>query len=275
MSWYKPWTWADESQSTVEQRGDVRNQAGMSSWVADQADARSQALGAEAQARRDYLRRIASGQDSVSSEQLRQGLQQNVAAQRSMAASAPPSQSGMAARTAAIQSARLGSGMAGQQAVAGLQERQAAERSLADMILQQRGQEVQTMLGSRQQAIAGYGGYTPEGSTLDKWGNAATGVASIVAKSDRRAKTDIKDGDKAANRALDGLKAFTYRYKDERDGKGKQMGPMAQDLESAGLKHAVIDTPDGKMVHGAKLALSATALVSALANRVKKLEGAK
>jgi hypothetical protein len=252
---------------------DQSNKAG---GFADASQGRVGSLGVEAEAQRDYLRRLASGQDSVSAEQLRQGLQQNVAAQRSAAAGAAPGSQPMAARTAAIQSSRLGSGMAGQQAIAGLQERQGAQKALSDMILNQRQQDMQAALGSRGQAIQGYGAGnsgTPEKSAAEKFGPAIAGALAMF--SDRRLKHDVKDGDTSANAALDGLRSYTYRYKDERHGKGRQVGIMAQDLEKAGLGHAVIDTPAGKVVHGAKLAGANTALISALANRVKKLEGGK
>jgi len=281
MAWYdgfkklNPITWGDDSASQLEQRADVRNQGGMASWYADQAQQGYGQLGTEATAAREALRRIATGQDSVSAEQLRQGLGENLSAQRSLVAAAPPQNAAMAARTAAIQSARLGSGLAGQQAVAGMQERQQAQRALAELILQQRQQDAQTALQSRQTAVNAYGGYKPEGNFIDKYGGAISGAAAIATKSDERAKKDIKGAEKDASRALDGLRAFTFAYKDKRDGDGRQLGVMAQDLERAGLKHAVIDTPDGKYVHGGKLSTTNTAMLAALARRVKKLEGGR
>ena len=92
-------------------------------------------------------------------------------------------------------------------------------------------------------------------------------------KSDRRAKKNVKDGDADAERLLKGLKAYRYDYKDERDGQGSQLGVMAQDLERAGAGHAVIDTPGGKMVHGAKLATTLAATLPVLHRRLAKLEG--
>ena len=88
------------------------------------------------------LQAIANGQNSVSALQLRQSLQQNQAAQQSMAASAAPQNAAMAARTAAIQSGVLGAGLAGQQAVAGLQERNQAQQQLGSLLLGQRGQDL-------------------------------------------------------------------------------------------------------------------------------------
>lgn len=243
------------------------------------ADARNNynTSGVALQQQRDYLNQIAGGQQSIAAEQLRQGLQQNLAAQRSMAASASPANSAMAARTAAIQSARIGSGMAGQQALAGLQERRDAENALAQLNLGQRGQDVNAAIGGYGAANQGYG--TALGTPQQTWGNVLMGglqgAAGYGAKaaSDRNLKTEIADGDGDTSKALDGLKAYVFRYKDEKHGKGKQLGIMAQDLESAGLGHAVINTPEGKMVHGAKLATSLAAMLPGLHKRISKLEG--
>jgi len=140
------------------------------------------AMSAEAAAGRAQLGRYASGQESLSREQLRQGLQQNMAAQRSMAASASPQNAAMAARTAMNNNARSSAGMSGAAAMAGIAERQAANKTLADMILQQRQQDAQVALGSRGNAISGYGGVAPAGSWLDRWGGALTGGAAGLAK---------------------------------------------------------------------------------------------
>lgn len=264
---------ADDSQSQIDQRNNLNAQGRAAADFAGQGEYGFGALGGEAQAEREYLRRLASGQESVSAEQLRQGLQQNVALQRSLAAGASPQNAVMAARTAAMQTARLGSGYAGQAAQAGMQERQMAHQALVNAILQQRQQELQAALGSRQNAISGYGGYKPEGSTLDKWGNAIASGAAMAVKSDRRAKKDIRRADRDADDAIKSLRAYTFAYKDARDGSGKQTGVMAQDLERAGLKHAVVDTPSGKYVHGGKLSTANTALIARLGERVAKLEG--
>lgn len=106
---------------------------------------------------RQFLRDIQSGRNSISAEQLRQGLQQLQAQQMSMAASARPGMAPMAARTAMVQSGRMGTGMSGQQALAGIAERQAAAQALAQMNQGQRGQDLQAALGSRQNAMSGLG----------------------------------------------------------------------------------------------------------------------
>jgi hypothetical protein len=260
--------------------GNLNNQGGMSSVFADQGQQGYGAMTQESQQARDYLRKLASGQESLSAEQLRQGNQQAMSAQRSMAASASPQNSAMAARTAAQNMGRINMGLAGQQATAGIQERQAAQQALANMIMQQRGQDLPAALGSRQNAIGAFNnvannpGTNTDDTRLDQKVGATTGLFSSVAQlfSDRRLKTDVRDGDGAARRALDGLRAYTFNYKNQEHGAGKQVGVMAQDLEKAGLGHTVMNTPEGKAVHGGKLAAANTALLSSLARRVGKLE---
>lgn len=103
------------------------------------------------------LRGLAQGQNSVSAEQLRQGLQQAQAQQMSMAASAAPQNQAMAARNAMMNTGNLASGMMGQQALAGLQERQGALNALAQMQMQQSGQNMQGALGFGGLANNAYG----------------------------------------------------------------------------------------------------------------------
>lgn len=179
MSWYKPWTWGDDSESKVQQRDNMNETGNQASNFADQSQAGVAGLSAEAAAQRDALRRLASGQDSYSAEELRQGLQRNLSAQRSLAAGAGPQNAAMAARQASLNAARMGSGLVGQQALAGIKERQAAQDALTQAILGQRGQDVQAALGSRGNAINAYGGIKPEGSFLDKYGGAIMGGLGI------------------------------------------------------------------------------------------------
>ena len=251
-------------------------QAGAAGGFADQQQGAFQQNQNVSQANINALQGQANGQNSVSAEQLRQALARNQATQMSMAAGAAPQNAAGAARTAAIQSARLGAGMAGQQAVAGLAERNQAQQALTGAIGQYGSQALQATQGARGQAIQGYGAGNagqPEKSWLEKYGPAIQSGAALAA-SDRRLKTDVKDGDAGAGKMLDALRAVTYRYKDgERHGKGERTGIMAQDLERGGLKHAVVDTPGGKMVHGAHLATANTAMIAALHRRLRKLEG--
>lgn len=252
-------------------------QAANASQFADQAQQGYGAYGAQGNDALRDLRAQANGQRSISAMQLQQGLQQNLAAQQAQAAGAAPQNQAMAARTAAIQSGRLGSGLAGQQALAGLQERNQAQQQYGTLLQGLRGQDMNAALQSRQAAVNGYGAGAvgaPEKTNVDKYGGAI--MAGLAAFSDRRLKTDVKDGERAARSALQGLSAHSFSYKNEAaHGKGKQLGVMAQDLERAGLGHAVVDTPRGKMVNGAKLATSLAAMMPGLDARLSKLEGGK
>ena len=288
MAWYDPTSWGDESESSKQKRADLNAQGAASSGFATEGEQNFRGLGAEAYDQRRQLQRLQSGQDSLSAEQLRQGLQQNVAAQRSMAASAAPRDAAMAARTAMMNAGRLGSGMAGAAAQAGIQERRAATEALNQLLMQQRQQELMAALQSRGNAIQAYGGVTPEPTGLEKMApfiNAGVGLGAAYigrpkagsgsAMSDRRLKDGVKDGDDEARSITEGLKSYRFKYKDQKHGKGSQYGVMAQDLETAGLKHAVVDTPIGKAVDGAKLATANTALIGALGRRLAKLEGSR
>lgn len=259
-------------------RGQLGQQGAASGQFAGYGEGQFQQLGGDLATQRAALQRLASGQDSYSAEQLRQGLQQNLASQQSMAASASPANAVMAARNASMNMNRAAYGLSGQQALAGIQERQSAQQALANLTLGERSQDLQGALGARQNAVGAYGQAIAQNNQdmtwLQKYGGAIQGgLQGMAAMSDRRLKKNVKDGDGEANATLASLKSYTFDYKDERHGKGKQTGIMAQDLERAGLKQAVIETPGGKAVHGAKLATANTAMLAALARRVGKLEG--
>lgn len=262
-----PWQIDEETRKRL-----LYQQGGIAGQFADQGQQGFANYGAQGTQALAGLQAIANGQNSVSAEQLRQGVQQNQAVQQSIAAGAAPRDAAGAARTAAIQSGLIGSGLAGQQAIAGLQERNQAQGAYAGLLQGLRGQDLNAALGARQTATGAYGSATPpERSSVEKYGPAA--IAALSAMSDRRLKKDIREGDDHANRAIKGLRSYVFRYKDERHGKGDQPGVMAQDLERVGLKHAVIETPIGKAVHGAKLATANTGMIAALGRRVAELEG--
>lgn len=120
------------------------------------------------------LQGLARGNNSVSAEQLRQGLQQSQAQQMSMAASAAPQNQAMAARNAMMNAGNLASGMMGQQAMAGLQERQNALNTLAQLQAQQSGQNLQGALGAAGLSNNAYG--TDLGNPQKTWGQLAGGL---------------------------------------------------------------------------------------------------
>jgi hypothetical protein len=156
-----------------------------SAGEADETYNSYKAYGQQGQGALDYLRGQTQGQNSVSAEQLRQGLQQLYGQQRSMAAGASPRNAAMAARTAAIQSANLGQGMAGQQAIAGLQERNAANAAYGNLLQGLRGQDLNATLQTRQMAMSGYGAQNAapqQPSWIQQYGPAITGALGAYAQ---------------------------------------------------------------------------------------------
>lgn len=271
----------------VDPYGDVKDMSGYAGNFAGQGMKGYGAMTGEMAKDRSFLRDLATGKNSIAGEQLRQGMQQNIAGQQAIAASATPSNQAMAARTASMNAARVGSGLAGQQAVAGLQERQMAGQQLAQLNQAQRGQDVNVALGSTQNALQGYlgledartGRYAADLQTPTRREaaiGAFTGGLGALAKSDENQKRDISSGNKEARTFMKALIPKTFQYKDPRDGRGKNIGIMAQDLEKSPLgKQAVVDTPDGKMVHSGKLATAVAAGLADVNKRLEQVEGKK
>jgi hypothetical protein len=126
----------------------------------------------------DWLQKVADGRESVSAKQLAAAAQENVANAQSMAAGAAPRDQAMAAFGAARNAGNAMSGLAGQQSIAGQQERDAAQRALAELQLGRSGQYLQGALGSRQNAM-GISNMEPGQSWLDRWGGAASGALGL------------------------------------------------------------------------------------------------
>lgn len=101
---------------------------------------------------------------------------------------------------------------------------------------------------------------------------AAGTIGAAALRSDINAKTNIESF--SSDEFLSKLKPYKYDYKDKSDGKGKQAGVMAQDLEKTEIgKQAVIDTPKGKMVDYNKLGPTMLSSLVELNERLKKIEG--
>lgn len=126
------------------------------------------------------------------------------------------------------------------------------------------------MAGTLQQQ-AGAAQQAQQGMTSGLIGAGAT-IGAAALKSDINAKTNIEDF--SSDEFLGKLKPYKYDYKNEEDGKGKQAGVMAQDLENTEVgKQAVVDTPKGKVVDYNKLGPTMLSSLVELNERLKKLEG--
>lgn len=274
-------------QPGVDESGELRGAAGEAGQFAGGAQDNFARDRTAMRQTEQMLRDRAMGKNSLSAEQLRQGLQQNVAAQRSMAAGARGGGQAAMMRQAMINSARMGAGLSGQQAMAGIAEQNAATDALARLQAQRRQQELNAALGARGQQIQGLGAY--EGQLSSRYGadlgvpsgaeramGLGQGLLSAYMMSDKTKKTDIKDGSDDVAEFLNSLKPYAYKYKDEGNGKGPQVGVMAQDLEkSKAGRQAVVNTPHGKMVDGAKLAGALAASLAKMHKRVEDLESKK
>lgn len=98
--------------------------------------------------------------------------------------------------------------------------------------------------------------------------------------SDRRAKTDVADGEDAAQSILDALSPKSYRYKDDARGPGvspgRKVGVMAQDLEKTRAgKKLVGEGPGGKKLikGGEPTSTTLMAMLATLNKRMDRMEG--
>lgn len=249
----------------------------------------------------DYLNGQMRGQNSLSREQLRRDTDRNISQQQAIAAGARPGNAAMASRIAAQNAGLAQSGMAGDAAMAGIAERNAAANSYANVAGQARGQDInQTQvndsynqgneqMGLQQAGLQQGGNMAYEGaqshlndlsmgqpSGLEKAIGLGSGIAKTAALfSDERLKTDIHGGDQQADRLASSLKPRSFSYRDRNMGAGKQFGIMAQDAEKGGEmgQSIVQDTPQGKVIDTGKASTAALAMIGRLAERLKKLEG--
>lgn len=107
-------------------------------------------------------------------------------------------------------------------------------------------------------------------SSQDRDNKLEVAKTMATAASDRALKTDIKPLDSAE--LLDALTGYKYRYKNEADGKGEQVGLMAQDLQKV-APHAVSERADGKLeIDYGKLGGTIMATLADMNKRIKDLE---
>jgi len=99
------------------------------------------------------------------------------------------------------------------------------------------------------------------------------GMNNVDAKwSDENLKTDIKEFD--SGKFLDEMTGYKYKFKDDKHGKGDQVGVMAQDVEK-GAPQAVETTAEGKKIDYSKLGGPVLASLASLNKRLDDLEGKK
>jgi hypothetical protein len=77
---------------------------------------------------------------------------------------------------------------------------------------------------------------------------------------------------------LRGAPGYSYEYKDPRapgSAPGRQIGPMAQDLEHTAAAATVHDTPHGKQVDTPRLTMVNTAAISEMQRQLEALQGSQ
>lgn len=111
-------------------------------------------------------------------------------------------------------------------------------------------------------------------------GAVGQGVAAFATKSDRNAKTDIRSGEETVRAFLDAMTVNDYKYKDPKDGVGRFVSPMAQDLLKTEVgKSMVVKMDDGQLGvdygRGLGTMLAATAHLHDRLEALEKKKGKK
>lgn len=258
--------------------------------------------------------RMAGKTPSVAEMQMRQGQDAAMQQALAMRASARGVNAAVAQQQAADQMAALSQQAVGQTAQMRAQEQMQAEQALGSQLAGMRGQDLsqeqlslQTQLQQQQMNDALVMKYLDAGLTMQQAqlqaqvdlekarveqenvkrgqragmvgglmeAGAKAGTVIAMSGSDMRIKADIRGGKKDVQEFLDALEAKSWLYKDqERFGKGKHVGIMAQDAEKTKLGASMVEhDKDGTklldMRKGFGLALAGLAEVN---QRLKKLE---
>src|SRR6185312_4221096 len=250
-------------------------------------------------AQAQQLQRIASGQQQGAGELAAQRQVRNaLAAQQAQARMARGGQNAaLAFRNAANNAANIGLAGAGQAQQAALQDQANAQNSLTGVIGQGRTQDLglgttnaqltQNQYGqnlgaltslNNQQLGANQASMQATNQQPGLLGGLLNAAGSIIAKSDRNLKNDIKeDASDDIDEMLSKLTPKAYRYKDEqRYGAGPRLGFMAQDLQKSKAGAAmVVKEPDGLGFDINKAISAALAATARLHQRMGKLERAR
>lgn len=243
------------------------------------------------QQRKDFgqqLAQAATGQGpSVADLQLRAATDRTLAQQLAAARSSRNVNPALAFRQNQNAAMQANANLAGQAAQAKLQEQQQARAQFGNYLAQQE-QAKQGLLGlgfqgaganetaaAAKRAQESKDQLAADKQSGDMFNNAGKSIGGIMSIfSDERMKKDAKSAEKSSKSFLDALSAKEYKYKDEKHGKGKQVGVMAQDLEKAGPvgKQMVVDTKQGKQVDYGKGFGAILAAQVELNERLKELE---
>lgn len=249
------------------------------------------------------LQGLASGQQRTAGElAAMRSAQQAGAQQQAMARMARGGDAVLAQRGAAQNMAGISSNAAGQAQRSALEGQMAAQGLLTQAAGQGRGQDSQIQLANMDAKLKQMGmddatrlaylqqltgmnaaqlqaqmgamqATTGQQGLLGPLLSAGGQVAAAAFMSDERVKTDVKDARHEVDAMLDALMPKSYRYKDEKHGKGERVGIMAQDLRrSEAGSRLTVDTADGIGVDANKAISAALAAAARLNERLRTLE---
>ena len=234
---------------------------------------------AQEQSLTDMLMARANGTaPSAAEQQMQNGIGQAQRAASAQAASARGVNPALAARLAQQSQANLASQGIGQTTALRSQEQAAATGTAANLISDQRGSRVAgQQLNVQNVTGANTIDSNNANAAANRQGNMISGLGQagmMMAMSDENEKKGVVDGGKSVQSFLDAISAKQYQYKDQANGSGDQVSPMAQDLEKTSMgNQMVMDTPEGKMVDYGKGFGAILASQAHLNERLNKMEG--
>lgn len=280
-----------------EQRGYIRDMLGRQAPQMD-ASQSNQARGQQ-QNLAQMLQGVASGQQVGAGEMAvnRQANQAN-AAQNAQASMARGANAALAARSAARNQADIGTNAAGQAAQAQMQDASNAQGQLSGLLGTMRGQDIGVaganqnaqmsqqnvqlaglaqMLGIDQAELnAALGKAQVNGADKGMFGSLlqAGGQVGAAAVSDERTKEHVEDAGGAIDEMLAKIEPKTWKYIDEKHGKGTHVGVMAQALERSEVGRDLVFEHEGvKHIDIRRTVPVLLAAVARLEDRIRELEG--
>lgn len=151
------------------------------------------------------------------------------------------------------------------------------QAAIRDDLTRRHGINANTALGFAQLEAQGEVNWAQMGANfLMGVGSGAASAGMTALLSDRRTKTDIREGapEEELEELLSVARPHVYRYTGERGKAGDNLGIMGQDLRRTRLGRSMVDsTSDGTLiVDGGKLAGAAFAAASAIHDKLKALE---
>lgn len=177
----------------------------------------------------------------------------------------------------------------GQGAILRAQEQQQAQQNYADQLGERQQalmnrETLKANIASGQQSLeyqAAEGGRNRQSQLIGGMMGAGATLGAAAA-SDIRVKENIQPASAQAKdyldfqyrKMLDQVDPYIYDYKNDKYGKGKQLGVMAQDLEKSELGKGMVDTKDGKKQINANIS-TILAGQAVLNDRLNKIEGEK